>query len=187
MAATLTLRVPTGVPLTNLQVDNNFSSLNTWGNTINSNVGILSNLTTSSTSNVVDAINTIKGGNLSIFASTTSVQLAGIISDETGTGNLVFATSAVLTTPNIGTPSYAILTSATGLPISTGVSGLGANQTTKLAANAITGVAASTYGSTSIIPVITVDTYGRITLASNATPTFATTGKAIAMAMIFGS
>ena len=72
MSATLTLRVPTGAPLTNQQVDNNFTALNTWGNTINSNVGVLSNLTTSSTSNVVDAINTIKSGNLSIFASTTS-------------------------------------------------------------------------------------------------------------------
>jgi len=49
------------------------------------------------------------------------------------------------------------------------------------------GVAASTYGSTGIIPVITVDTYGRITSASNATPSFATTGKAIAMALVFGA
>ena len=127
MSATLTLRVPTGAPLTNQQVDNNFTALNTWGNTINSNVGVLSNLTTSSTSNVVDAINTIKSGNLSIFASTTSVQLANIISDETGSGNLVFATSPSLTTPNIGTPGYASLTNATGLPVATGISGLAAN------------------------------------------------------------
>ena len=59
MAAALTLRVPTGVPLTNAQVDNNFSQLNTWGNTINSNVGVLSNLTTSATGNIVVAINEI--------------------------------------------------------------------------------------------------------------------------------
>lgn len=39
---------------------------------------------------------------LSQFASTTSAQLAGIVSDETGTGALVFGTSPVLTTPNIG-------------------------------------------------------------------------------------
>ena len=59
MSATLTLRVPTGAPLTNLQVDNNFTSLNTWGNTINSNVGILSNLTTSANGNLVIAINEV--------------------------------------------------------------------------------------------------------------------------------
>src|SRR3990167_3510335 len=38
--------------------------------------------------------------NLSVFAATTSLQLAGVISDETGTGLLVFATSPVLTTTN---------------------------------------------------------------------------------------
>ena len=42
------------------------------------------------------------GNNLSVFAATTSAQLAGVISDETGSGALVFATSPSLTTPNIG-------------------------------------------------------------------------------------
>lgn len=41
----------------------------------------------------------------------------------TGTGNLVKATSPSLTTPDIGTPSAATLTNATGLPLSTGVTG----------------------------------------------------------------
>lgn len=39
---------------------------------------------------------------LSQFASTTSAQLAGVISDETGSGKVVFATSPTLTTPDIG-------------------------------------------------------------------------------------
>ena len=39
---------------------------------------------------------------LSAFAATTSAELAGVISDETGSGLLVFATSPVLTTPSIG-------------------------------------------------------------------------------------
>lgn len=39
---------------------------------------------------------------LSAFAATTSTELRGVISDETGTGSLVFATSPTLTTPNIG-------------------------------------------------------------------------------------
>lgn len=47
--------------------------------------------------------------NLSFFAATTSAQLAGVISDETGSGALVFATSPVLVTPNIGTPSAGTL------------------------------------------------------------------------------
>ncbi len=72
---------------------------------------------------------------LSQFASTTSAQFAGVISNETGTGLVVLATSPALTTPNLGTPSAATLTNATGLPISTGVSGLGTGVATALAVN----------------------------------------------------
>jgi hypothetical protein len=61
--------------------------------------------------------------NLSVFASTTSDQLRGVISDDTGTGSLVFATSPTLVTPNLGTPAAAVLTNATALPLSTGVTG----------------------------------------------------------------
>ena len=50
------------------------------------------------------------------FGATTSAQLAGTISDETGSGALVFGTSPALTTPNIGTPSAGTLTNCTGLP-----------------------------------------------------------------------
>lgn len=39
--------------------------------------------------------------NLSVFAATTSAQLAGVLSDETGTGSVVFGTSPTLTTPKI--------------------------------------------------------------------------------------
>jgi hypothetical protein len=41
----------------------------------------------------------------------------------TGSGAVVLATSPSLTTPNLGTPSAAILSNATGLPLSTGVTG----------------------------------------------------------------
>jgi len=40
--------------------------------------------------------------NLGVFAPTTSAQLAGVMSDETGSGALVFATSPTLTTPSLG-------------------------------------------------------------------------------------
>ena len=164
MAASLILRTVKGTPLTNLEVDNNFSNLNTFGDvvssnvgvlssltttnksnivfainelvtsnttantrlttaetnitttntnltTTNSNIGVLTNLTTISKSNLVSAINEIESGNLSQFAATTSAQLASIISDETGTGNLVFSASPTFT----GTLSAAAVTSTTTL------------------------------------------------------------------------
>lgn len=53
------------------------------------------------------------GGKLSQFAATSSSELLGVISDETGTGALVFATSPTLTTPLLGTPTSGNLTNCT--------------------------------------------------------------------------
>lgn len=71
---------------------------------------------------------------LSQFASTTSAQLRGVISDETGTGALVFATSPTLVTPALGTPASGTLTNCTGLPIA-GTTGYGTGVATALAVN----------------------------------------------------
>lgn len=46
---------------------------------------------------------TYTSNNLSVFAATTSAQLAGVISDETGSGPLVFGTSPTIATPTITT------------------------------------------------------------------------------------
>jgi len=55
------------------------------------------------------------------------------VTTSTGSGNVVLSTSPTLTTPVLGTPSSGTLTSCTGLPISTGVSGLGTSVATALA------------------------------------------------------
>ena len=84
---------------------------------------------------------------LSQFAATTSAQLAGVISDETGSGALVFATSPTLVTPALGTPSSGTLTNCTGLPVG-GITGLGTNVATFLATPTSANLAAAVTGET---------------------------------------
>lgn len=51
---------------------------------------------------------------LSAFAATSSSELAGVISDETGSGAVVFANSPTLVTPALGTPASGVATNLTG-------------------------------------------------------------------------
>ena len=67
------------------------------------------------------------------LATPSSLNLATAVSDETGTGALVMATSPTLVTPILGTPTSGILTNCTGLPVATGVAGLGTGVATALA------------------------------------------------------
>lgn len=65
------------------------------------------------------------------------------LSGQTGTGAFAGSTSPTFTTPVLGTPTSGTLTNCTGLPISTGVSGLGANVATFLATPSSANLAAA--------------------------------------------
>lgn len=78
---------------------------------------------------------------------------------NTGTGSVVRATSPTLVTPVLGIPSSGTLTNCTGLPISTGVSGLGTGVATFLA----------TPSSANLASAITDET-GSSTLVFSASP-----------------
>jgi hypothetical protein len=81
------------------------------------------------------------------------------VGTSTGSGNNVLSTSPTLVTPILGTPTSGTLTNATGLPISTGVSGLGTGVATFL----------GTPSSANLISVVTDET-GSGVLVFNNTP-----------------
>jgi len=77
--------------------------------------------TVTTNANLTGAVTSV--GNATSLGSFTSANLLAALTDETGTGSAVFATSPTLVTPILGTPTSATLTNATGLPLSTGVTG----------------------------------------------------------------
>lgn len=78
-----------------------------------------------------------------------NVGLAG----STGTGAFVGATSPTLVTPALGTPSSGTLTSCTGLPATTGISGV-----ISMTATSSTTAIANTGETTAIFPTVSYDT-----------------------------
>jgi hypothetical protein len=87
-----------------------------------------------------------------------SADLAGRISDETGTGALVFATSPTLVTPALGTPSAGVLSSCTGYPGDSNLVTAGALSATSLTtADATITTLTSSYARITNLDVVTIN------------------------------
>lgn len=135
---TVTLPLNTGVPdgtqvlITSTQIITAFTIA------LNGAAAIFGNVTTLSagaavcyryyqaTNSWYNVVNETAGFNAAIQAflnTPSSANLRAAVTDETGTGSLVFATSPTLVTPSLGVPTSGTLTSCTGLPLTTGVTG----------------------------------------------------------------
>lgn len=94
---------------------------------------------------------------LSSFAATSSAELASVLSDETGTGSVVYSNSPTLVTPALGTPSALVGTNITGT--ASGLS-IGGNAATSTAfASNPTDCGANTYATS-------IDASGNLTCSS---------------------
>jgi len=159
-----------GSALTGLSVGvGTTASINTTGIiTATTFVGALTGTATSTTNipNLTGAITSVN--TTTSLGSFSSSNLATALTDETGSGAAVFATSPTLVTPALGTPSSGTLTSCTGLPIT----GITSSTTIGLGVGSIElGHATDTTLARSAAGVVTIEGVNIVTTSSTDTLT----------------
>jgi hypothetical protein len=135
---TITLPLNTGVPDGTQVLITSTQTITAFTIALNGASAIFGNVSTltagaavcyrfyQATNSWYNIVNETAGFNAAIqtfLNSPSSANLRAAVTDETGTGDLVFANTPTLVTPILGTPTSVTLTNATGLPLTTGVTG----------------------------------------------------------------
>jgi hypothetical protein len=113
--STIVTRAGKGSALSYVEVDANFTNLNTDKLQSGSALGTPASGTLSACTGlpISTGVSGLGTGVATLLATPSSANLAAALTDETGSGSAVFATSPTLVTPILGTPTSGTLTNCT--------------------------------------------------------------------------